>query len=160
MSSDSNYYVGFLVDDISELGHTIKSLCSWHKKVLAQSRHGQKYSPSSHRKPHANLMRLCSINCLEMPSDSRNYFVYEFFELVYTIKSLGSRHWGNVCDKTAGIRRIFLTAGHVVYHREIVPGSRITNVRVWRTEQFYGLHKLGKFVHLKTRIISRIGWHF
>ena len=92
MSGDSNYNVGFLVDDISEPGYTIKSLCSPHKKVLAQSRHGQKYSPSSHRKPHANLMRLCSINCLEMPSDSRNYFVCEFSKLVFTIKSLGSRH--------------------------------------------------------------------
>ena len=56
------------------------------------------------QKPHANLLRVFDV-CLEMPSDSKNYFgfvVDEFSELVYTTKSLGCRHLENFCDQTAG----------------------------------------------------------
>ena len=64
----------------------------------------QKCSPNSHRKPHANLLRVFDV-CLEMPSDSKNYFDFlldEISELVHTIKSLGCCHLENICDQTAG----------------------------------------------------------
>ena len=54
----------------------------------------QIYSPNSRRKSHSKLVRVFDV-CLEMPSDSKNYFgfvVDEFSEFVHTVKPLVSLH--------------------------------------------------------------------
>jgi len=64
------------------------------------------FSQNLHRKVLSNFLRVSNV-CLEMSSDSNYYvgfLVDDISEPGHTIKSLGSRHLGNVCDKTAGIR--------------------------------------------------------
>ena len=102
ISSESENSVGLLSDEKAELGHTINScpLDTW--KISAQPGSSEIFTNSG-RKSYSNLLRISDV-CLEMPSDSKNYFgfeVNESSELVHTIKSLGSRHW-NMRYQTAG----------------------------------------------------------
>ena len=79
MPSDSRNYFGFVVGEFSELVHTTKSFVIRLPVTVMPGM--QKCSPNSHRKPHANLLRVFDV-CLEMPSDSKNYFDFlldEFF---------------------------------------------------------------------------------
>ncbi len=70
--SDSKNYFGFLVDEISELRYTIRSLCSRHLEILKQktaenlTQTNELMNISIY---FSNLMRIFYA-CLEMPSGS------------------------------------------------------------------------------------------
>ena len=78
MPSDLKNYFGFVVDEFSELVHTIKSLRSqhyfylWRRGQTSTLNARQECSPDFNGKPYLNPVRVFDL-CLEMLSDSKKY---------------------------------------------------------------------------------------
>ena len=131
----------------------ILQACAYHEITMVfirlpvtvssrQNPGSQKYSPNSDWNPQTDLLKVFGVS-LEMSSDRLKYFGFkldQFTELVFTVK--------------------IAQLSTQPFMRPPVTVSNRLNARQSKTKQFYGIHKLGKFVECKTRILFRIAWHF